>query len=159
MTSNARGHMLKARLLGLPPLTPPTPPGKSTHTHTYTLARSLLCICCHVPVTHYISKSPYLNCSSPLSFTYSRENMHYWEQFHQAHAQKMSAEQWQKQRRKNLHLAGYCVCAMLLSFAVHVIIFRQDKRLFVFGQPETPSLFNKFQAEMFLACQEVERTS
>lgn len=50
--------------------------------------------------------------------------MRYWEQFHQAHTQEMSAEQWQKRRRRNVHLVGYCVIAMLLSIGVHVIFFR-----------------------------------
>ncbi|CAG09777.1 unnamed protein product [Tetraodon nigroviridis] len=64
--------------------------------------------------------------SSSAHSTYtSGGNRRYWEQFRQAPAQEVSAEQWQRRRRRNLHLVGYCVIAMLLSIGVHVIFFRK----------------------------------
>lgn len=52
------------------------------------------------------------------------DNMRYWEQFHQSHAQEMSAEQFQKKRKRNFRLVGYCVIAMFLSVGAHLVFFR-----------------------------------
>ncbi|XP_060783926.1 dnaJ homolog subfamily C member 4 [Neoarius graeffei] len=51
------------------------------------------------------------------------ENMRYWEQFQ--NAQDYSEEGWQKKRKKNLHLVGYCIIAMLLSIGAHYFGFRK----------------------------------
>ncbi|XP_075902501.1 dnaJ homolog subfamily C member 4 isoform X2 [Nelusetta ayraudi] len=55
----------------------------------------------------------------------SMDNMRYWEQFHQSHAQEMSAEQFQKKRKRNFRLVGYCVIAMFLSIGAHLVFFRK----------------------------------
>lgn len=52
------------------------------------------------------------------------DNMRYWEQFHQSHTQEMSAEQFQKKRKRNFRLVGYCVIAMFLSVGAHLVFFR-----------------------------------
>uniref|UniRef100_A0A3B4EHP3 J domain-containing protein n=1 Tax=Pygocentrus nattereri TaxID=42514 RepID=A0A3B4EHP3_PYGNA len=57
----------------------------------------------------------------------SAERMRYWEQFR--HAQDYTEEQWQKKRKKNLHLVGYCVVAMLLSISVHYFGFRKLEKV------------------------------
>lgn len=123
-TPNSGSRMLKVRPLALPPVTPLTTPGKHTHTHTLGVLFTMHMLCPSDSLHPFISKHKNFNSCSLLSFTYSRENLRYWEQFHHAHTQEMSAEQWQKRRRRNLHLVGYCVVAMLLSIGVHVVFFR-----------------------------------
>ncbi|XP_034546487.1 dnaJ homolog subfamily C member 4 [Notolabrus celidotus] len=54
-----------------------------------------------------------------------RESMRYWEQFRQSHAQDMAAEDWERRRRRNYRLVGYCVITMLLSVGAHFIFFRK----------------------------------
>ncbi|MCI4380079.1 hypothetical protein PGIGA_G00235770 [Pangasianodon gigas] len=51
------------------------------------------------------------------------ENVRYWEQFR--NAQDYSEEGWQRKRKKNLRLVGYCIVAMLLSIGVHYFGFRK----------------------------------
>ncbi|XP_036423851.1 dnaJ homolog subfamily C member 4 [Colossoma macropomum] len=55
------------------------------------------------------------------------ERMRYWEQFR--HAQDYSEEQWQKKKKKNLRLVGYCVVAMLLSIGIHYFGFRKLEKV------------------------------
>ncbi|XP_076015600.1 dnaJ homolog subfamily C member 4 [Genypterus blacodes] len=81
-------------------------------------------------------RHPYSSSSSPgfrptSSYTSYRESaerqdhMRYWEQFRHANAQEMTAEEWQKRRRANFRLLGYCVITMLVSVGAHFIFFRQ----------------------------------
>ncbi|KAI5105260.1 dnaJ-like subfamily C member 4 [Silurus meridionalis] len=51
------------------------------------------------------------------------EDVRYWEQFRTA--QDYSEEGWQKKRKKNLRLVGYCMIAMLLSIGTHYFGFRK----------------------------------
>ncbi|XP_066506167.1 dnaJ homolog subfamily C member 4 [Hoplias malabaricus] len=51
------------------------------------------------------------------------EHMRYWEQFR--HGQDFTENQWQKKRKKNWHLVGYCIVAMLLSVGAHYFGFRK----------------------------------
>ncbi|MCJ8734179.1 hypothetical protein PDJAM_G00232340 [Pangasius djambal] len=51
------------------------------------------------------------------------ENVRYWEQFR--NAQDYSEEGWQRKRKKNLRLVGYCIVAMLLSIGAHYFGFRK----------------------------------
>lgn len=70
----------------------------------------------------------------------------------------MSAQQWQKRRRRNLHLVGYCVVAMLLSIGVHVVFFRSKKKktFLLFIHAEKPSLwFNQKSFWHFRKLEEV----
>ncbi|CAJ1058744.1 dnaJ homolog subfamily C member 4 [Xyrichtys novacula] len=54
-----------------------------------------------------------------------QENMRYWEQFRQSHAQDMTAEDYERRRRRNFRLVGYCVITMFLSVGAHIIFFRK----------------------------------
>ncbi|XP_068614460.1 dnaJ homolog subfamily C member 4-like [Brachionichthys hirsutus] len=56
--------------------------------------------------------------------TSNRENMRYWEQFHQCYAQS-TAEERQRRERKNMHLMGYCIIIMFLGIGAHIIFFRK----------------------------------
>ncbi|KAG9272549.1 hypothetical protein AMEX_G13560 [Astyanax mexicanus] len=51
------------------------------------------------------------------------ERIRYWEQFQ--HAQDFSEEQWQRKKKTNLRLVGYCLAGMLFSIAVHYFGFRK----------------------------------
>uniref|UniRef100_A0A3Q4AH47 J domain-containing protein n=1 Tax=Mola mola TaxID=94237 RepID=A0A3Q4AH47_MOLML len=62
---------------------------------------------------------------STSSHTSYRASMRYWEQFHQSRAQEMTAEDYQKRRRRNFRLVGYCVITMLLSIGAHIVFFRK----------------------------------
>nr|XP_046261285.1 dnaJ homolog subfamily C member 4 [Scatophagus argus] len=55
----------------------------------------------------------------------TQESMRYWEQVHQSHAQDMTREEWQRRRRRNFRLVGYCVITMLLSVGAHLVFFRK----------------------------------
>ncbi|XP_070769457.1 dnaJ homolog subfamily C member 4 [Enoplosus armatus] len=55
----------------------------------------------------------------------TEESVRYWEQFRQSHAQEMTAEEWQRRRRRNFRLVGYCVITMLLSIGAHIFFFRK----------------------------------
>lgn len=57
--------------------------------------------------------------------TEAHENVRYWEQFRQSQAQEMTPEEWQRKRRRNFRLVGYCVITMLLSIGAHVVFFRK----------------------------------
>lgn len=54
-----------------------------------------------------------------------QENIRYREQFRRSYAQEMTAEEWQRRRRKNFRLVGYCVITMVLSIGAHVVFFRK----------------------------------
>lgn len=51
------------------------------------------------------------------------ESVRYWEQFQQSQAQTMTKEEWQKRRKRNFRLMGYCIVAMLVSIGAHFIFF------------------------------------
>lgn len=57
----------------------------------------------------------------------TQDNTRYWEQFSQSQTQEMTAEEWQKRRRRNFRLVGYCVLTMVLSIGAHVVFFRYEK--------------------------------
>ncbi|XP_026185404.1 dnaJ homolog subfamily C member 4 isoform X2 [Mastacembelus armatus] len=52
-------------------------------------------------------------------------NTRYWEQFRQSHPHRMTAQKWQKKRRRDFHLMGYCVIAIVLSIGSHLFFFRK----------------------------------
>lgn len=54
-----------------------------------------------------------------------QENVRYSEQFRRSYAQEMTAEEWQRRRRKNFRLVGYCVITMVLSIGAHIVFFRK----------------------------------
>lgn len=55
----------------------------------------------------------------------AQENMRYWEQFRQSHAQERSADEQQRRRQKNFRLVGYCIIAMVVSIGAHIVFFRK----------------------------------
>ncbi|XP_070692889.1 dnaJ homolog subfamily C member 4 [Pempheris klunzingeri] len=55
----------------------------------------------------------------------TQDNIRYWQQFHQSHAKQMSAEEWQRRRRKNYRLVGYCIMTIMLSIGAHMVFFRK----------------------------------
>ncbi|CAK6964604.1 dnaJ homolog subfamily C member 4 [Scomber scombrus] len=59
--------------------------------------------------------------SSYRASTAAHENIRYWEQFR--HTPEMSAEEWQKRKKRNMRLVGYCLITMFLSVGAHVIFF------------------------------------
>nr|XP_057916118.1 dnaJ homolog subfamily C member 4 isoform X2 [Doryrhamphus excisus] len=63
--------------------------------------------------------------SSQGTSTAAEDNMRYWEQVYQSHSQEMSAEERERQRRRNFRLMGYCLLTMVLSVGVHFVFFRK----------------------------------
>ncbi|XP_045885832.1 dnaJ homolog subfamily C member 4 isoform X1 [Micropterus dolomieu] len=63
--------------------------------------------------------------SSYRASTDTQESMRYWEQFRHSHAQEATPEEWQRKRRRNFRLVGYCIIAMVLSVGAHVVFFRK----------------------------------
>ncbi|XP_042349119.1 dnaJ homolog subfamily C member 4 [Plectropomus leopardus] len=57
--------------------------------------------------------------------TNAQDNFRYWEQFRRSQAQEVTAEEWQRRRRRNFRLVGYCVITMLLSIGAHIVFFRK----------------------------------
>ncbi|XP_061691673.1 dnaJ homolog subfamily C member 4 isoform X2 [Syngnathoides biaculeatus] len=55
----------------------------------------------------------------------TQDNIRYWEQIYQSHAQEMSAEERERRRRRNFRLVGYCFLAMALSVGAHFVFFRK----------------------------------
>ncbi|XP_051716128.1 dnaJ homolog subfamily C member 4 [Ctenopharyngodon idella] len=53
------------------------------------------------------------------------ESMRYWEQFRQAQPQENTAEEWEKRKKRNMRLVGYCVLTMLISLSAHYFGFRK----------------------------------
>ncbi|KAF3838546.1 hypothetical protein F7725_010314 [Dissostichus mawsoni] len=71
---------------------------------------------------------------STASYTYRpsaehQDNSRYWNQFRQARAQETPGEEWQKKRRRNFQLVGYCFLTMLLGIGAHVIFFRKLEQI------------------------------
>ncbi|XP_055034309.1 dnaJ homolog subfamily C member 4 isoform X2 [Misgurnus anguillicaudatus] len=52
------------------------------------------------------------------------DNIRYWEQFRQAQPQENSSESWEKRKKRNMRLVGYCVLTMLVSISAHYFGFR-----------------------------------
>uniref|UniRef100_A0A8C2XPL2 DnaJ (Hsp40) homolog, subfamily C, member 4 n=1 Tax=Cyclopterus lumpus TaxID=8103 RepID=A0A8C2XPL2_CYCLU len=55
----------------------------------------------------------------------TQQSFRYWEQFRQSQAQEMTAEEWQRRRRRNSRLVGYCFITMVLSIGAHIVFFRK----------------------------------
>uniref|UniRef100_A0A8C4ZB97 DnaJ (Hsp40) homolog, subfamily C, member 4 n=1 Tax=Gadus morhua TaxID=8049 RepID=A0A8C4ZB97_GADMO len=55
----------------------------------------------------------------------SHDNTRYWEQFTQSQAQEVTPEEWERKRRRNFRLVGYCLLTMLLSVGSHFFFFRK----------------------------------
>ncbi|XP_061756199.1 dnaJ homolog subfamily C member 4 isoform X2 [Nerophis ophidion] len=55
----------------------------------------------------------------------AQANMRYWQQVHQFHARELSAEERERQRKRNFRLMGYCLLTMTLSIGLHFIFFRK----------------------------------
>ncbi|XP_046880106.1 dnaJ homolog subfamily C member 4 [Hypomesus transpacificus] len=53
----------------------------------------------------------------------AQESMRYWEQFRPS--QESKAEQWEKKRKRNFRLVGYCLITMVVSIGAHVLFFRK----------------------------------
>lgn len=53
------------------------------------------------------------------------DNIRYWEQFRQAQPQENSSESWEKRKKRNMRLVGYCVLTMLASISAHYFGFRK----------------------------------
>ena len=56
----------------------------------------------------------------------AQESMRYWEQFRPS--QESKAEQWEKKRKRNFRLVGYCLITMVVSIGAHVLFFRYHQR-------------------------------
>ncbi|XP_053179878.1 dnaJ homolog subfamily C member 4 [Scomber japonicus] len=69
----------------------------------------------------YSGNQAFRSTSSYRASTAAHENIRYWEQFRQT--QEMPAEEWQKRRKRNIRLVGYCIITMLLSVGAHIIFF------------------------------------
>lgn len=52
------------------------------------------------------------------------ESVRYWEQFRQAQPQENTAEEWEKRKKRNMRLVGYCLLTMLISISAHYFGFR-----------------------------------
>jgi len=61
--------------------------------------------------------------SSYRASTTAQDNIRYWEQFRHSQPQEMTAEEWQKRRRRNFRLVGYCIITMFLSVGAHMVFF------------------------------------
>lgn len=72
---------------------------------------------------HYQSFRPSSGYTHKPSSAETAKNVHYWEQFR--NTEDYSEEGWQKKRKKNLRLVGYCIIAMLLSIGAHYFGFRK----------------------------------
>ncbi|KAF5900242.1 dnaJ subfamily C member 4, partial [Clarias magur] len=75
----------------------------------------------------------------------TNENARYWEQFHTVH--EHSGEGWQKKRKKNFRLVGYCVIAMLLSICAHYVGFRKLEEVHNDFMNKKDSVINKLYNE------------
>uniref|UniRef100_A0A8C5AS09 DnaJ (Hsp40) homolog, subfamily C, member 4 n=1 Tax=Gadus morhua TaxID=8049 RepID=A0A8C5AS09_GADMO len=65
-----------------------------------------VCVCVHLHTLQH---------NTP---TGSHDNTRYWEQFTQSQAQEVTPEEWERKRRRNFRLVGYCLLTMLLSVVV-----------------------------------------
>lgn len=66
----------------------------------------------------------YLLCVSVFLSAEATESVRYWEQFRQAQPQENTAEEWEKKKKRNMRLVGYCVLTMLISISAHYFGFR-----------------------------------
>ncbi|XP_037635991.1 dnaJ homolog subfamily C member 4 [Sebastes umbrosus] len=57
--------------------------------------------------------------------THTQDNRRYWEQFSQSQTQETTAEEWQRKRKRNARLVGYCFLTMALSIGAHIVFFRK----------------------------------
>ncbi|XP_056296097.1 dnaJ homolog subfamily C member 4 isoform X2 [Pseudoliparis swirei] len=76
----------------------------------------------------YSGGQAFRSTSSNTSYTASadtQESFRYWEQFRQSRAQKMTSEEWQRRRRTNFRLVGYCFMTMVLGIGAHILLFRK----------------------------------
>ncbi|XP_042274594.1 dnaJ homolog subfamily C member 4 [Thunnus albacares] len=74
----------------------------------------------------YSGSQAFRSTSSHTSYrasTMAQDNIRYWEQFRHSQAQEMTAEEWQKRRRRNFRLVGYCIITMFLSVGAHMVFF------------------------------------
>nr|XP_061792605.1 dnaJ homolog subfamily C member 4-like [Nerophis lumbriciformis] len=55
----------------------------------------------------------------------AHDNVRYWEQFYQSHAQQMSSEEKERRRKRSFRLVGYCFLTMALSLGAHFVFFRK----------------------------------
>lgn len=77
---------------------------------------------------HYTASQAFKSTSSNSSYSPHStefENIRYWEQFRKSQPQEMTAEDWQKRRRRNFRLVGYCLLTMVLSIGAHAVFFRK----------------------------------
>ncbi|XP_013861134.1 dnaJ homolog subfamily C member 4 [Austrofundulus limnaeus] len=56
---------------------------------------------------------------------HAQESSRYWEQFRHSQSPKMTEEDRQHQKRRNLQVAMYCVIGMMLGIGVHVVLFKK----------------------------------
>ncbi|XP_056626312.1 dnaJ homolog subfamily C member 4 [Triplophysa dalaica] len=75
-------------------------------------------------------RNPYVGGQAFRTSTYSSsaepsENIRYWEQFRQAQPQENTAEDYEKKKKRNMRLVGYCLLTMLLSLSAHYFGFRK----------------------------------
>ncbi|TNN45458.1 DnaJ subfamily C member 4 [Liparis tanakae] len=80
----------------------------------------------------YSGGQAFRSTSSNTSYTASadtQESFRYWEQFRQSRAQKMTSEEWQRRRRRNFRLVGYCFTTMMLGIGAHILLFRKLEEL------------------------------
>lgn len=80
---------------------------------------------CRIFFTHhtYMSLIVIIVCYFSIS-PRAQESIRYWEQFRHAQNPKMTEEEMQCQRRRNLRLMAYCVVAMMLSLGVHMVLYK-----------------------------------
>ncbi|KAL3044719.1 hypothetical protein OYC64_013074 [Pagothenia borchgrevinki] len=76
-----------------------------------------------------------------------QDNSHYWNQFRQARAQETPGEEWQKKRRRNFQLVGYCFLTMLLGIGVHLIFFRKLEQIHTTFMDEKDRVINNIYNE------------
>jgi len=79
---------------------------------------------------HYARSQAFTSTSSNSSYSphsaNAQESIRYWEQFRQNHSPpEMTAEQWQKRRRRNFRVVGYCLLTIAVSLGAHDIFFRK----------------------------------
>ncbi|KAK5924953.1 hypothetical protein CgunFtcFv8_017522 [Champsocephalus gunnari] len=76
-----------------------------------------------------------------------QDNSRYWNQFRQARAQETPGEEWQKRRRRNFQLVGYCFLTMLLGIGAHVIFFRKLEQIHTTFMDEKDRVINDIYNE------------
>ncbi|KAM3836028.1 dnaJ homolog subfamily C member 4 [Diretmus argenteus] len=69
------------------------------------------------------STSGYTSSTGSRASADAQDHRRYWEQFHPA--QEMTAEEWQRRRRRNHRMVGYCIIAMVMGIGVQLLLFRK----------------------------------